>query len=373
MLELSFGTRAPAAESGAGKESLGLVLCHNDGNNQVMLDEESILGWLLAPLLCGAVENRTVCNPPGWGVPGLLRQGLGRCECRWRSLSRDTGCSRVTPELQQHITGGTFPRVPARLPGPGYEAEQRGPRSPRPARRHFEALGPHGAPPHGGEWFVLPPPTPQPRCAVPAALAPPRGGTGAFSPPRRAGAVVQLAPPPSPLPNGTLRPLHTTMGHSHLLPPISERWAEPPRTYGAQRDGAVHPRPGAGGPAVPGVDLRLPHGFPIITPSSSASLPQKQPHGCPVVNPIVHHQCPIAAPRVAAPAPPHHPANHPTGHHRPHRPPHNCPQPGDPLPPGPIIVSPTRVGLARLRPALSQWLLIHRSALLVQLPRYFPQ
>lgn len=42
LLLLSFGTRAPAAESGGGKGSLGFDLCHNE--NQVTPDKEPALG-----------------------------------------------------------------------------------------------------------------------------------------------------------------------------------------------------------------------------------------------------------------------------------------------------------------------------------------
>lgn len=44
VLELSCGTRAPAAQSRGGKGSLGLISCHNDRKNQVMLVRTQLLG-----------------------------------------------------------------------------------------------------------------------------------------------------------------------------------------------------------------------------------------------------------------------------------------------------------------------------------------
>lgn len=301
---------------------------------------------------------------------------------------------------RQHLPAGWA----VRAAGPrwsGGDSQPQGPGSrrdpPKPTPLHRPAAILERCPPHGGEWFTPRPPPPKTRWAFPAALAPPCGWTGAFPPPRGGGGsdTARPAPPAAAQWRVAAAPLHEGDG---LLPPPpsrSTRWAIPATVHTrgalgwsgplASRGGTRRGQNQGHGTSRPGSEagnLRLPHGCPSVMspPTVSQRCPIAASHSapllprcCPTGRPIAAqraaqsrpHGCPACRP-VTTPSPPHRcPTNNPTAAPRPLTPsPLLPPQtqnhtttPGNPVPfpRGRLTPSPTtRVGLARLRPALSQ-------------------
>lgn len=280
---------------------------------------------------------------------------------------------------RQHLPAGWA----VRAAGPrwsGGDSQPQGPGSrrdpPKPTPLHHPAAILERCPPHGGEWFTpRPPPPPRkhdgpspPRWRLPA------DGRAHFHHPGGAVAVIQLAPPPPPLPNGALRPPPSTREMGYSLPPPRAQHDgpfQPPFTHGARWDGAVHSLPGGGhvgartkGMAPPGPAARrgtsvCPTAAPVSChllqcPNAAPSLPHTVPHCCPVAAPqaapslpnVLPSHGPTAAPRAAQSRRHHRPIAAPqTTPRLPHGPsplPH-CSHPRHkitPPPPGTLCPSP---------------------------------